>query len=76
MILYTQTKLVQFITLMLVSLSSVLLLMIKLHHNIVKVLWIHEYEPQGSECTRNFDNVMTWRQFAFYYNKSLEKKDQ
>ena len=28
-------------TLTLVSLSSALLLMIKLHHNIFKVLWIH-----------------------------------
>ena len=55
---------VQFITLTLVSLSSVLLLMIKLHHNIVKVLWIHKHEPQASEY---------WRQFAFYFNKSLEK---
>ena len=55
---------VQFITLTLVSLSFVLLLMIKLHHNIVKVLWIHKHEPQASEY---------WRQFAFYFNKSLEK---
>ena len=38
--------------------------MIKLHHNIVKVLWIHNHEPQASEY---------WRQFAFYFNKSLEK---
>ena len=54
-------------------LSSVLLLMTKSHHNIVKVLWIHEHEPQASESTRRFDNIMTWRQFAFYYNKNLEK---
>ena len=33
--------------------------MIKLRHKIVKVLWIHEYEPQASESTRNYDNVMT-----------------
>ena len=38
--------------------------MIKLHHNIVKVLWIQNHEPQASEY---------WRQFAFYFNKSLEK---
>ena len=55
---------VQFITLTLVSLSFVLLLMTKLRHNIVKVLWIHKHEPQASEY---------WRQFAFYFNKSLEK---
>ena len=55
---------VQFITLTLVSLSFVLLLMIKLLHNIVKVLWIHKHEPQASEY---------WRQFAFYFNKRLEK---
>ena len=45
----------------------------KFHHNIVKVMWIHEHEPQASESTRKFDNVMTWRQFAFYFNKRLEK---
>ena len=37
-------------------------------------MWIHECEPQASESTRKFDNVMTWRQFAFYYIKSLEEK--
>ena len=36
-------------------LSSVLLLMIKWRHKIVKVLWIHE--PQASGSTTNFDNV-------------------
>ena len=45
-------KLVQFITLTLVSLSSVLLLIITSHHDIVKALWI-----QASESTRKFDNV-------------------
>ena len=53
-----------FITLTLVSLSFALLLMIKLHYNIVKLLWIHEHEPQASE---------SWRQLAFYFDKSLEK---
>ena len=39
--------------------------MTKLRHNIVKVLWpVHKHEPQASEY---------WRQFAFYFNKSLEK---
>ena len=50
-------KLVNFITLTLVSLSSVLLLIIAPHHEIVKVLRIHEHEPQASESTRKFDNV-------------------
>ena len=50
-------KLVQFITLTLVSLSSVLLLIITSHHDIVKVLWIYEHKPQASESTRKFDNV-------------------
>ena len=50
--------------------------MIKSHHNSVKELWIHENEPQASESTRNFDNVITWRQLAFYHDKGLEKKDQ
>ena len=36
-----------FITLTLVSLLAVHLLTITLHHNIVKVLWIHEHEPQA-----------------------------
>ena len=71
-------KLVQFLTFTLVYLSFVLLcllLITKSHHNIVKVLWIYEHELQASEqCTRKFDNVMTWRQFAFYYNKSFEKR--
>ena len=50
-------KLVQFIPLTLVSLSSVLLLIITSYHDIVKVLWIHEHEPQASESTTKFDNV-------------------
>ena len=36
---------------------SVLLLIIKSHHNIVEVLWIHEHEPRVNESTRKFDNV-------------------
>ena len=36
---------VQLITLRLVFLSSALLLIIKSHHNIVEVLWIHKNEP-------------------------------
>ena len=41
----------------LVCLSSVPLLIIKSHHNIVEVLWIHEHEPMVNESTRKFDNV-------------------
>ena len=39
------------------------------------MLWIHGHvhESQASKSTRKFD-VLTWRQFAFYYNKSLEKR--
>ena len=33
-------------------------------------MWIHEHERQASESTTKFDNVMTWRQFAFYYNRT------
>ena len=35
---------------------------------------MHEHEPQASESTRKFDNVMTWRQFAFYYNLTKVRK--
>ena len=49
--------------------------MTKSHHKIVEwKCWLHEHESQASESTRKFDNVMAWRQFAFYYTKSLEKK--
>ena len=49
--------------------------MTKSHHKIVELkCWLHEHESQASESTRKFDNVMAWRQFAFYYTKSLEKK--
>ena len=48
--------------------------MIKSHHNSVKVLWIHENELQASESTRNFDNVITWRQLAFYHDKVWKKR--
>lgn len=65
-------KLFQFITLTLVYFFIVypLQLMIKSYYNIVKVMWIHEHERQASESTTKFDNVMTWRQFAFYYNRT------
>ena len=46
-------------------LSSVLLLMIKRHHNIVKVLWIHE--PQASKAS-------IWRQFVNYWQACISWK--
>ena len=66
---------VQFITLRLVFFFIVCALIDdKIAYNIVKVLSIHENEPQASESTRKFDNVVIWRQLAFYLDKSLEKR--
>ena len=57
---------VQFITLTLVSLLSVLLLMTKLHHNIVKVLWIHRNtSPRRVNPVGNLTMLLSGVNFLF-----------
>ena len=59
-------------------LSFVLLLMIKWHHNIVIVLWIHnkfwQYYDVILSSIRG-QTIKNWRQFVFYSNKSSKKSN-
>ena len=64
-------------TLTFVSLSSVLLLIIKSHHNIVRSVVDPRTSPRQVNLLENLTMLLlTWRQFALYFNKSLGKKDQ